>query len=108
MAKCGRPVVAAQPGMVRVKSFQAAGAGNYVVIKDRASGHDYVYMHMRKRLSVTRGERVRAGDLIGRVGSTGRSSACHLHFEMWKLPGWYKGGKLFNPTPFLKRWDRKR
>jgi len=108
LAKCGKTVVAAQSGRVRVKDYQASGAGNFVVIKGKkGSRYDYVYMHMLRRLAVSEGERVRAGDPIGRVGSTGRSSACHLHFEMWTAPGWYQGGDVENPKPFLKRWDRR-
>ncbi|GIK76619.1 MAG: hypothetical protein BroJett022_03090 [Actinomycetes bacterium] len=105
-AKCGKKVVAARPGRVRWVDYQASGAGHYVVVKGKK--YDYVYMHMLKRLSVRRGERVGAGEQIGRVGSTGRATGCHLHFEMWRRPGWYRGGQLANPTPFLKRWDRGR
>jgi murein DD-endopeptidase MepM/ murein hydrolase activator NlpD len=105
LANCGEKVVAARPGRVRWVDYQRAGAGHYVVVKGRK--YDYVYMHMLKRLSVRRGERLGAGEQIGRVGSTGRSTACHLHFEMWRKPGWYRGGSLTNPKPFLKRWDRR-
>lgn len=107
LAKCGKRVVAAQSGRVRVKDYQASGAGNYVVVKSKKSRYDLVYMHMLRRLAVKKGERVQAGDLIGRVGSTGRSSACHLHFEMWRAPGWYRGGGTIDPKPHLKRWDRR-
>ena len=106
LAKCGKPVVSAQPGKVKVKDYQASGAGNYVVVKGKGPRYDYVYMHMLKRLNVREGERIEAGEQIGRVGSTGSSTACHLHFEMWTGPGWYSGGKVANPTPFLKKWDR--
>ena len=107
LANCGKKVVAAESGRVRYVDYQASGAGHYVVVKGKGKSYDYVYMHMLKRLSVRKGERVKAGEQIGRVGSTGRSTACHLHFEMWKAPGWYQGGRLENPKPFLKRWDRK-
>lgn len=106
MAKCGKPVVAAQAGRVRIKDYQASGAGNFVVIKGADSDFDYVYMHMLPGLDVAEGDRVEVGDPIGQVGSTGRSSACHLHFEMWTAPGWYLGGDVADPTPQLKRWDR--
>jgi murein DD-endopeptidase MepM/ murein hydrolase activator NlpD len=106
LARCGRPVVAAKPGRVRFKSYQGGGAGNYVVVRGRGTRYEYVYMHMLRNVRVSRGDFVRAGELIGRVGSTGRSSACHLHFEMWSLPGWYRGGRVFNPTPFLRRLRR--
>lgn len=107
LADCGKKVVAAEPGRVRFVDYQASGAGHYVVVKGKGKSYDYVYMHMLKKLSVRKGERLDAGDQIGRVGSTGRSSACHLHFEMWKAPGWYRGGRLEDPKPFLKRWDRR-
>lgn len=107
LARCGKPVVAARSGRVRVVDYQGSGAGNYVVIKDKRSRKDNVYMHMLRQPKVSVGERVRAGDRLGRVGSTGRSSACHLHFEMWTKPGWYRGGDVVNPKPFLKRLDRR-
>ncbi len=106
MANCGKKVVAAQPGRVRFVDYQASGAGHYVVVKRKGKSYDYVYMHMLKRLSVRKGERLVAGEQIGWVGSTGRSTACHLHFEMWRAPGWYRGGRLEDPKPFLRRWDR--
>lgn len=104
LANCRKNIVAARSGRVRYVDYQASGAGNYAVIKGKK--YDYVYMHMIKKPSVKKGERVDAGEKIGKVGSTGRSSACHLHFEMWRKPGWYRGGRLTNPKPFLKRWDR--
>ena len=105
LAKCGKRVLAAQPGRVEFRDSDG-GAGNYVVIDGRRGVADTVYMHLRGRAKVRRGERVRVGDLIGRVGSTGSASACHLHFEMWSSPGWSKGGKPIAPKPYLKRWDR--
>ena len=107
MAKCGKPVVAAKSGRVRIVDYQGSGAGNYVVIKGKDKRYEYVYMHLLKRPSVKDGERVASGEKIGVVGSTGRSSACHLHFEMWTLPGWYRGGDVTDPRPFLKAWDRR-
>lgn len=108
MAKCGKPVVAAQPGRVRVKDYQAGGAGNFVVIDGKGALEDTVYMHMASAASVDKRELVSAGQVIGRVGTTGRSSACHLHFEMWDGAGWYEGGSPIDPKPFLQAWDRKR
>ena len=107
LAACDRRIVAARAGRVRVKDYQASGAGNFVVVRRAGKRTEDVYMHMKRRLAVSEGERVEAGDLIGRVGSTGRSSACHLHFEIWSAPGWYKGGSPRDPEPKLRRWDRK-
>ena len=104
MAKCGKPVVAAQPGRVEYRDYQASGAGNYVVIDGKRKLHDTVYMHLSKPAKVREGARVSAGELLGKVGTTGRSTACHLHFEMWSR-GW-SSGKPIDPKPYLKRWDR--
>lgn len=106
MADCRRKIVASKAGVVRVIAYQASGAGNYVVVRGTDSKFDYVYMHMIKPPKVKKGQRVKAGDVLGYVGSTGRSSACHLHFEMWTRPGWYRGGDVSNPTPYLKGWRR--
>jgi murein DD-endopeptidase MepM/ murein hydrolase activator NlpD len=105
LAKCGKPVVAAQPGRIQLAEFDGS-AGNYVVIDGAGKRKDTVYMHLLRRPSVRKTERVAAGDLIGRVGSTGNSSACHLHFEMWSGAGYYEGGKPIDPEPHLRRWDR--
>lgn len=106
MAACGRKIVASKSGRVRVIDYQASGAGNYVVVRGTDSKFDYVYMHMIKPPKVRKGQRVKVGDVLGYVGSTGRSSACHLHFEMWTRPGWYRGGDVSDPTPYLKSWKR--
>lgn len=105
LADCGKRLVAARSGRVEVKDFQASGAGNYVVIDNKGTTKDFVYMHMKRTL-VRKGERVSPGEIVGRVGETGRTSACHLHFEIWSGPGWYEGGDPVNPTRPLKRWDR--
>jgi murein DD-endopeptidase MepM/ murein hydrolase activator NlpD len=107
MAKCGKPVVAAQPGRVQLVDYHGA-AGNYVVIDGKGELEDTVYMHLASAANVDKRDTVSAGQVIGRVGTTGRSSACHLHFEMWDGAGWYEGGSPIDPKPFLQLWDRKR
>jgi len=102
LADCGLKVVAAQAGKVSWARYQDA-AGNYVVV-DAPDGTSQVYMHMRDPALVKRGDRVVAGQQLGFVGSTGRSTACHLHFELWTAPGWYRGGKGIDPLPALQRW----
>ncbi len=106
MANCGKPVVAAQSGRVQFKDYQASGAGNYVVIDGKGTAEDTVYMHLQGAAKVSKRETVSAGQVIGRVGTTGRSSACHLHFEMWGGAGWYEGGSPVDPKPYLQLWDR--
>jgi murein DD-endopeptidase MepM/ murein hydrolase activator NlpD len=103
-ARCGTPIVAARGGVVKFRQFQAA-AGNYVVIDGARTGVDFGYMHLREEALVAEGERVKTGQPIGFVGSTGRASECHLHFEEWTAPGWYSGGGAFDPLPDLRAWD---
>jgi len=72
------------------------------VIDGANTGVDYVYMHLRRPPLVRTGDRVFTGQKIGEVGETGRATGCHLHFEMWTAPGWYAGGRAFDPLPSLR------
>ncbi len=105
MAKCGKKLVAAQPGRIDIVEYHSA-AGNYVVINGKRKAPDTVYMHLLHRASVREGQRLAAGEKLGLVGRTGNASACHLHFEMWSPPGYYKGGSVMDPEPYLRRWDK--
>jgi murein DD-endopeptidase MepM/ murein hydrolase activator NlpD len=105
-ARCGTPLVAARGGRVQWKAYQGGGAGYYLVIDGKKTGHDYVYMHMKGPAKVGRGQRVKTGQRVGKVGSTGASSGCHLHFEEWSAPGWYAGGHFMRAvTRHLRKWD---
>ena len=103
-AACGTPLVAARGGTVRYKAFQGR-AGNYVVIDGDGTDVDYAYMHLQGPALFDKGERVLTGQRIGNVGDTGDAHGCHLHFEAWSGPGWYEGGKPFDPLPLLRAWD---
>ena len=98
MADCGTPLVAARGGIVIQRAFQAL-AGNYLVIQDPITGESNMYAHLREPATVKRGQRVETGQPIGVVGDTGDASACHLHFELWTSPGWYRGGAPIDPLP---------
>jgi murein DD-endopeptidase MepM/ murein hydrolase activator NlpD len=105
-AKCGKPLVAARGGRVQYSGYQGAGAGYYLVIDGKSTGHDYVYMHMKRGDRAKEGERVRTGEKIGKVGDTGNASGCHLHFELWSKPGWYEGGHAMRSVAkHLRQWD---
>jgi hypothetical protein len=104
MAACGTPLVAALGGTVVYSGFHAL-AGYYVVIDGQGTGVDFAYMHLRQPALVSTGARVFTGQPIGEVGETGDAQGCHLHFEEWSAPGWYTGGRPFDPLPDLKRWD---
>ena len=58
-------------------------AGNYVRVTDERSGWAAAYAHL-DTVAVQDGQAVRAGDLIGSVGSTGMASGPHLHYEIWR------------------------
>lgn len=103
-ARCGTRIAAARGGRVRFAGYQSR-AGNYVVIDGAQTGNDYVYMHMRRAPLVRTGQRVFTGQALGEVGDTGRATGCHLHFELWSTPGWYRGGRPFNPLSALRRWE---
>ena len=78
----GTPIVLQAGGTVERVDFQAGGAGNYVVI-NHGNGVLSKYFHMDARSSLVPGSQVSAGDVVGRVGSTGRSTGSHLHYEIW-------------------------
>jgi murein DD-endopeptidase MepM/ murein hydrolase activator NlpD len=103
-AACGTPVVAAREGRVREVGYNGA-AGNHVVISSSVTGLDYVYMHLNARPLVREGDRVATRQPLGEVGQTGNAWGCHLHFELWKAPGWYAGGQVFDPLGRLRAWD---
>ena len=77
----GTPILAAYDGMVVQASYNAS-MGNYVMI-DHGSGLFTIYMHAQK-LMVSAGEEVSRGEQIATVGTTGRSTGNHLHFELKK------------------------
>lgn len=104
-AACGQRILAAEGGTVSVNAYQDGGAGNYLVVHGALSGTDYVYMHMKKPSWAPAGYLVHTGEGVGKVGNTGSSSGCHLHFEHWSAPGWYEGGAPFDPLPELLAWD---
>jgi murein DD-endopeptidase MepM/ murein hydrolase activator NlpD len=106
LADCGKPIVAARGGRVQYSGYQAGGAGYYLVVDGKSTGHDYVYMHLQRGKRAKEGQRVRTGEQIGKVGDTGDASGCHLHFELWSKPGWYSGGHAMRTvTKYLRQWD---
>lgn len=103
-AKCGTKMVAARAGTVKFNQYHAA-AGYYLIIDGYKSDYDYAYMHLQERSAFRPGDEVKTGQMIGRVGDSGNASGCHLHYEMWGAPGWYRGGSPVDPYRYLKAWD---
>jgi murein DD-endopeptidase MepM/ murein hydrolase activator NlpD len=103
-AACGTPISAARGGRVKFTQYHAA-AGHYMVIDADGTDVDYAYMHLAEPTPFRAGDRVYTGQRIGSVGDSGNAQDCHLHFELWDEPGWYDGGRPFDPLPSLQAWD---
>ncbi|WP_340077862.1 M23 family metallopeptidase [Leptobacterium sp. I13] len=88
----GTPVYASGDGVVKRADNRSAGYGRHIRI-DHGYGYVSLYAHLSK-YNVRRGQKVKRGDLIGFVGSTGRSQAPHLHYEI------FKDGNRINPINF--------
>ncbi len=91
-APTGTPIYASGNGVVTRADANSSGYGNHIRID-----HGFNYMSLYAHLSaynVKKGQKVKRGDIIGFVGSTGRSVAPHLHYEI------FKNGKRINPRNF--------
>jgi len=91
-AKTGTPIFATGDGVVERADNTVSGYGNHIVIR-HGFGYETLYGHLSKYKSRA-GQRVKRGDIIGYVGSTGRSEGPHLHYEV------HKNGKVVNPLNF--------
>ena len=90
----GGPILAADAGIVTSSGWpDGGGYGNRVVI-DHGNGFVTLYAHLSV-VQVQIGQRVNRGDVLGQMGSTGRSTGIHLHFEI------RQGGALINPLSLL-------
>lgn len=99
-APTGTPIYAAGNGTV-VKAGWQGGYGKYVKIR-HANGYETAYAHMSRIASgITPGARVSQGQTIGRVGTTGRSTGPHLHYEV------HMKGKKVNPMTIRVPTGRK-
>ena len=91
-AKTGTPIYATGDGKIYKVRKSRRGYGNHVII-DHGYGYKTLYAHMTKYV-VRRGQKVKRGEVIGYVGSTGTSVAPHLHYEV------HKDGRKINPVNF--------
>ncbi len=89
----GTPIYATAEGTVQTAGNVGNGYGNHIVIQH---GYSYstLYGHM-SRIKAKRGQRVKRGEVIGYVGSTGKSTGAHLHYEV------FKGRKRLDPIYFF-------
>jgi len=91
-APSGTPIYATGNGKIYRADNRASGFGEHIEI-DHGFGYKTIYAHLSK-YNVKQGQKVKRGDLIGFVGSTGRSVGPHLHYEV------HKNGKPINPINF--------
>ncbi len=91
-AKSGTPIYATGDGIVKKADAKVSGFGNHIEI-NHGYGYLTLYAHLSK-YKVKAGQKVKRGDIIGYVGSTGRSEAPHLHYEV------HKNGEVVNPLNF--------
>jgi murein DD-endopeptidase MepM/ murein hydrolase activator NlpD len=91
-ARTGTPIYATGDGVVYKADASLSGYGNHIEIQ-HGYGYKTLYAHLSK-YKCRPGQRVKRGDIIGYVGSTGRSQAPHLHYEV------FKNGERVNPLNF--------
>ncbi|OLY91309.1 Murein DD-endopeptidase MepM and murein hydrolase activator NlpD, contain LysM domain [Cnuella takakiae] len=89
----GTPIYATAEGSVRVAGYSDGGYGNHVIV-NHGYGYQTLYGHM-VRIKARAGQRVKRGELIGYVGSTGKSTGPHLHYEV------HKNGNKLDPVYFF-------
>lgn len=93
----GAPVVASAAGIVKIAQATPKGGYGRLVEIDHGNGESSVYAHL-DRVDVVAGQRIDTGAMLGTVGSSGRVSGPHLHFEEKKgkkiVKAWFEGGKF--------------
>ncbi|HEX2532863.1 MAG TPA: M23 family metallopeptidase [Chitinophagaceae bacterium] len=89
----GTPIYATANGVVKTASHSESGYGNHVIIH-HGYGYETLYGHM-VRIKARPGQRVERGDIIGYVGSTGKSTGPHCHYEV------HKNGQKLDPVYFF-------
>ena len=96
-APVGTPIYATADGIVSDAGYNSGGYGNLIKL-DHGKGIETRYGHLSAIL-VAAGQRVTRGQMIGRMGSTGRSTGSHLHYEV------RIDSRAVNPIPFMKSND---
>ena len=101
-AAAGTPIYASAGGTVTKAGYNKAGAGTgygYSIIINHGNGYTTVYAHCLS-LVVHAGQTVKQGQLIGYVGSTGRSSGNHCHFEIRRNGSYIQPQSVFNRSKY--------
>ena len=95
---CGNPIYAAQSGTITKAGYSSSSGNNIRIDHGAIDGKqvETAYLHMSK-LAARSGQQVNKGDVIGYVGTTGLSTACHLHLAL------YENGKGSDPLEYVER-----
>lgn len=109
---CGTPLKAITAGVISSVVYQAWGYGKHLHLRFEINGKPYWahYCHCQD-IYVSAGQTVKEGDVIARLGTTGNSNYCHLHFEIKNQPTGVDGiavtltdlKKWENPIPFIEK-----
>jgi murein DD-endopeptidase MepM/ murein hydrolase activator NlpD len=89
----GTPIYATANGRIKTSGYSSGGYGNHVVI-DHGYGYETLYGHM-VRVKARAGQQVTRGEIIGYVGTTGKSTGPHCHYEV------HKNGNKIDPVYFF-------
>jgi len=93
-ASPGNPICATADGVVSYSGWSETSG--FVVVLEHGCGYSTIYAH-NKRNVVKVGQRIKRGSILGYVGSSGKSTGPHVHYEVWK------NGKNVNPREYLGR-----
>lgn len=88
----GTPIIAPADG--RVRKFSKEGNMGLMLVIDHGYGFVTRYGHLAE-VKVTRGQKVKRGDIIAAIGNSGRTTGPHLHYEVWR------NSKVLNPTKYI-------
>ncbi len=91
--RTGTPIIAPADGVVQETQMSSSGMGNCIII-NHGYGFQTRYGHLSK-IQVKRGQKVKRGDVIGLMGSTGYSTGPHLHYEV------IRNGQFLNPIKYI-------
>ncbi|MBD0278612.1 MAG: M23 family metallopeptidase [Bacteroidota bacterium] len=89
----GTPIYATADGVVKLAGFSDGGYGNHVIV-NHGYGYETLYGHM-VRIKARVGQKIERGEIIGYVGSTGKSTGPHCHYEV------HKNGQKLDPVYFF-------
>ena len=98
-----RILVACTDGMITRVNSCGASYGNHIVFRTD-DNRSILYAHMADKPAVKVGDRIKSGQILGRMGNTGNSYGAHLHIEVQSSKTWGYGKNLINPNSVIN-WE---